>query len=196
MNYFFRILNSIAMLTQLSIAQVDSSRPALRTEVSIDAGVPLAANWLPRSWSYDFSLRAGYGSAALSSGQLQLFVQLDTYHSSQLDYGGLERQVFDRQYHRYELAIYLCSTLWDWLSIGIGTYTQFTDKIRYHNVGLGAVDSSIHVLRTSSDLGLFVLLGFKQDISLGKDFYLPFGLYFHTNNLLSPVLRAGLSKHF
>jgi hypothetical protein len=105
-------------------------------------------------------------------------------------------QVFDKEYPRYDLAFYASVTFSGWLSIGAGGLGEFRQEMRYRNVGPGLNDTTTYVLKRSTDLGFFFLVGGKYEIPLTQTIFIPIGVYFNNFRFLNPIPRLGLTVRF
>jgi hypothetical protein len=105
-------------------------------------------------------------------------------------------QVFDKEYPRYDLAFYVSVAFSGWLSLGAGALGEFRQDMKYRNVGPGLNDTTTYVLKGSTNLGLFFIVGAKYDIPLSQTIFVPIGAYFNNFKFLNPIPRIGLTMRF
>lgn len=188
---------AILIQTALSFAQNDSMKAAFQREFLIDGGIPLSKQGISghEEWFHQYSVRIGLGTSLEKRMLVHLFVEYDKYLIN-TRWGDLTARVFQNEYPRHDLALYVALTFSRWLIIGAGGAMEFKQDMIFINVGPNATDTTKHTIESTSIVSPFIVVGFKYDMPLTEHFFMPVGVYFNGLQPLYPISRIGLSKRF
>lgn len=199
----FLMLGTV-VFSSFANSQVDSASANAKWEIMIDGGklvlpLPLYDRFGLTNWEQRYSIRAGVGREILHFLWWHAFVEYRRYNSP-LRWGELNPLRFQRSYVRSDFAFYLSFTALGWFQAGAGCIAQFHEDMVYYWPLSYPRSTEPQLVPAAKRLKLFYVAGGKYDIPLGRDFYIPAGIFFDSFfsrfGNFRPTFRLGLSKRF
>ena len=150
------------------------------------------------SWNQRYIVRVGVGKEIPKFLWAEGFLEYRRYNST-TRYGDMQPWIFERSYVRSEFALYGSLTAFGFLQVGIGAISQSHEEIVYYQT---PIDQQVDLKRqpAASRVMLFYIVGFKYDIHIAGEFYVPIGIYsdmfLGEHGIPLPAIRLGISKRF
>lgn len=136
-----------ALLPPNASAQSDSSAGQRHWEITIDAGKTLLQNpFTPGTeWVSEYTIRAGVGRSFQEFITWHVFLEYIKYHST-IHWGDMSGPLFEKEYPRHDVAMYISFTAKGVFSLGLGAVSEFREDMYYRDTGPGVSDTTRRLL--------------------------------------------------